>query len=53
MREFFDMFKLKISEDGKYVLLSIKDSEHKVSTYSIPRSEFEKLVANYNSMSSN
>jgi hypothetical protein len=47
MREFLETFKLKLSEDGKYVLLSIRDSETRVTTYSIPRQDFEKLITDY------
>jgi len=51
MREFFDTFKIKLSEDGKYVLLSIKDSSTRVTVYTIPRQDFERLLSEYQALS--
>lgn len=50
MNQFYNTFKIKLSEDGKHVLLSIKDTETRVTVYSIPRQDFEKLLHDYQSL---
>ena len=50
MKEFYNVFKIKLSEDGKYVLLSIRDNDTRATVYTIPRQDFEKLLNDYKSL---
>lgn len=50
MAFFTDDIKIKLSEDKKSVLVSIRESETKVSVFSINRSSFEKMINEYKAL---
>ncbi|MCS7316804.1 MAG: hypothetical protein NZZ41_00575 [Candidatus Dojkabacteria bacterium] len=51
MATFNDEIKIKLTEDKKSVVLSLRESETKVSVFIIPRKDFEKLINDYMSLS--
>lgn len=50
MAFFTDDIKIKLSEDKKSVIISIKENENKVSVFIINRSSFEKIVNEYKTL---
>lgn len=45
--KFSDPLKVKISEDGRSVLLSVRVTEKKVEVHTFDASEFDVMVAEY------
>lgn len=43
-----DIIRIKLLENKVDVSLSIRESETKVSTFIIPRKDFEKMILDYN-----